>query len=391
MEPLKAIVSDSRFVAMGEATHGTREFFQFKHRMFEFLVERMGFTVVAIEANWPESLAVNDYVVNGQGDPAVALAGLHFWTWNTEEVLDLIRWMRQYNQSSGHPRKLKFYGFDMQFLGRAAQVVQTYLEMADPYYAAKMAPALELLKESDRRQIRKDWSGTDSTITDALVRRFQEKEQDYVSRTSRREWHRAWRHALVLSQGVRLFSGVRPAEANPRNLRDQYMAENIHWIAADEGPETRMMVWAHNGHVSLGEGNSWKPMGQSLKEDLGAQLVVLGFAFGHGSFQAIDRTVDSRSEGKLRTFTVGPPPEQSLDATLAASEIPFFVIDLRRARGRVGRWLRSDHPTRNEGALFFGPFSMLSPVVPAERYDALVFVNETSAARELVVPESLKR
>ena len=68
---------------MGEATHGTHEFFQLKHRMLEFLVERMGFTVFGIEANWPESLAVNDYVLNGNGDPAKALAGFYFWTWNT--------------------------------------------------------------------------------------------------------------------------------------------------------------------------------------------------------------------------------------------------------------------------------------------------------------------
>jgi hypothetical protein len=72
---------------MGEATHGSREFFQMKHRMLEFLAEKMGFTVFAIEANWPESLAVNDFVLNGEGDPAVALAGMYFWTWNTEEVL----------------------------------------------------------------------------------------------------------------------------------------------------------------------------------------------------------------------------------------------------------------------------------------------------------------
>ena len=395
MEPLKAIVSDARVVAMGEATHGTKEFFQFKHRMFEFLVEKMGFTVFAIEANWPESLDINDYVVNGQGDPARVLAGLHFWTWNTEEVLDLIRWMRQYNLSPAHARKVKFYGFDMQFVGRAAEVVQAYLKATDPDYAARTASALDLLRRiqslPDRHEMEIAWSGMDATVTEALERRFKEREQDYVSRTGRQEWHRAWRHARILSQGVRLFSGVRVGENKPRNLRDRFMAENIQWVGADEGPETRMMVWAHNGHVSLGAGNFWKPMGQTLKESVGSRLVVFGFAFGHGSFQAIDRTLDSQSKDKLRTFTVGPPPEGSLDATLAAVKIPLFVLDLRRAQGRVGRWMHSDHPTRNEGAVFVGPLSMLSPVVPAERYDALVFVNETSAARELGPPGPLTR
>jgi erythromycin esterase len=95
LRPLQSTILNARIVAMGEATHGTHEFFQLKHRMLEFLVERMGFTVFGIEANWPESLAINDYVLNGNGDPAEALAGLYFWTWNTKEVLDMIQWMRR--------------------------------------------------------------------------------------------------------------------------------------------------------------------------------------------------------------------------------------------------------------------------------------------------------
>src|SRR2546430_15983404 len=91
LQSLKAVIGSARIVAMGEATHGTREFFQLKHRMLEFLVEKKGFTVFGIEANWPESLAINDYVLNGTGDAAEALDGLYFWTWNTGEMLDMIQ------------------------------------------------------------------------------------------------------------------------------------------------------------------------------------------------------------------------------------------------------------------------------------------------------------
>lgn len=88
------MIDGARIVALGEATHGTREFFKLKHRLVEFLVAEHGFTTFAIEANWPECEAAIEYVMNGVGDPAVALAGLHFWTWDTEEVLALIEWMR---------------------------------------------------------------------------------------------------------------------------------------------------------------------------------------------------------------------------------------------------------------------------------------------------------
>src|SRR5512147_1133880 len=87
LEPLRQIVGNARIVSLGEATHGTREFFQMKHRILRFLVERMGFTAFAIEATWPEANRLDRYVRTGEGDPAVLLSGLYFWTWNTDEVL----------------------------------------------------------------------------------------------------------------------------------------------------------------------------------------------------------------------------------------------------------------------------------------------------------------
>lgn len=103
--PLKQIVGDARIVSLGEATHGTREFFEMKHRILEFLVKEMGFNTFAIEATWPESNLVNNYIQTGEGDPARLLAGLFFWTWNTQEVLDMILWMRE--------NRVSFHGFDM--------------------------------------------------------------------------------------------------------------------------------------------------------------------------------------------------------------------------------------------------------------------------------------
>jgi erythromycin esterase-like protein len=99
MQALKPLIGNARIVSLGEATHGTREFFQLKHRMLEFLATEMGFTIFSIEANMPEAYRLNDYVLNGTGDPAELLRGMYFWTWNTEEVLEMIRWMRAFNAS----------------------------------------------------------------------------------------------------------------------------------------------------------------------------------------------------------------------------------------------------------------------------------------------------
>jgi erythromycin esterase len=99
LQPLGKVVGDARIVELGEATHGTREFFQFKHRMIEYLVSQKDFTIFSIEANMPEAYRLNDFVLNGNGDPKELLKGMYFWTWNTEEVLDMILWMREFNKS----------------------------------------------------------------------------------------------------------------------------------------------------------------------------------------------------------------------------------------------------------------------------------------------------
>jgi erythromycin esterase len=118
--------------------------------------------------------------------------------------------------------------------------------------------------------------------------------------------------------------------------RDRSMADNIKWIL-DNNPGAKIVLWAHNGHVSTGGYRGYEPMGASLRTMFGDQMVVFGFAFNQGSFQA-------RDQGKeLRDFTVPPAPAGSLDATFAATGIPLFALDLRhervtqnaRYRGRV--------------------------------------------------------
>jgi erythromycin esterase-like protein len=142
MEPLRRIVGDARIVSLGEATHGTREFFQLKHRMLEFLATKIGFTIFSIEANMPEAYRLNEYVLNGTGDPVQLLRGMYFWTWNTEEVLDMIHWMREFN-ASGKGR-VQFTGFDMQTTSVASEIVRAYVQRVDPSYEPVVRQAIAL-------------------------------------------------------------------------------------------------------------------------------------------------------------------------------------------------------------------------------------------------------
>ena len=153
MRPLGKTIGDARIVALGEATHGTREFFQLKHRMVEYLATELGFSVFAIEANMPEAYRVNDFIENGTGDPKKLLKGMYFWTWDTQEVLDMILWMRKFNQSGrGH---IRFAGFDMQSpevpLANVRSFVVRY-DVAEQEVFRKAQESVAALRKSDTGQ-----------------------------------------------------------------------------------------------------------------------------------------------------------------------------------------------------------------------------------------------
>ncbi|HTP69213.1 MAG TPA: erythromycin esterase family protein [Dongiaceae bacterium] len=380
MERLDAMVGDARIVAMGEATHGTREFFQLKHRMLEYLVEKKGFTILGIEANWPESLAINDYVVNEVGDAQSALDGLYFWTWNTEEVLDLLHWMRKYNEDPAHTKKVKFFGFDGQIARLAATNVMNYLAKVDPEEAKNAAkifePVSDLKKEKEAaKKSEVFWERQEDKLL-AIENKFVSHKAAYVKASSEKEWTMAQHNLEITRQAAEIYSFKQKGNVS---TRDRAMAKNVRWILEQEGPEAKIMLWAHNGHVSAGQLGGGASMGNQLRQMYGKDMVVCGFSFDEGSFQALEK-----GRG-LRQFTVGPASGDTLDGVLAATGIPLFAVDLRSAPAdsAVAKWLESPQRMRSVGALYSenardGGFVEVKP----RDFDVLFFVQKTSAAHE---------
>jgi len=375
MNPLRSVVGDARIVAMGEATHGTRQFFEMKHRMLEFLAEKMGFTVFAIEANWPESLAVNDYVLHGRGDPAAALAGMYFWAWNTEEVLDMIRWMRRYNEDPAHVRKLKFLGFDMQTAQVAVSNVERYLEKVDPeesrFAGNVLAPLADETREAEYSAKPRQARMETAQGVKILLARFSNRKQEYAKATSEEDWVIAQHNLEIIRQAEELRS------SRVWGIRDRDMAANVKWILDHEPPGTKIMLWAHNGHVSTAP---WA-MGSLLRRLYRQEMVVCGFSFSEGSFRA--RGVPKRHH--FRYFSVGPPPANTVDSALAATGLGLFAIDLRGApeTGVVREWLHALHPMRMVGSVYneLAPGAYF-PAIRPDGFDVIFFVNVTSPARE---------
>jgi erythromycin esterase len=374
MAPLKQVMGNARIVAAGEATHGTREFFQLKHRMLEFLVERMGFMVFAIEANLPEARLVNEYVLTGNGNPKELLDGLYVWSWKTEEVLNLIEWMRAYNANPSHKRKVKFYGFDMQKANVAMENVLAYLRRADPEYVSK---AEELLSGVPLTEVERNQFADSTETNQRVVEQIGEVLAHVDGRPHTDEgWREARQDALVIQQSAQMMI----AGKRSNDVRDEAMAANVAWILEQEGPDAKIMLWAHNAHVRANTATGPTRMGGHLRKRFGNEMVVMGFAFNQGSFQAID------PKKGLHEFTVNPAPPDTLDAILAATKIPLFAVDLREASPRpIAAWLKSPQKSREIGATYSEDQELrLLEQAPAEAFDVLLFVEKTTRARRLL-------
>jgi erythromycin esterase len=381
LEPLRSIVGNARIVALGESTHGTAEFFTTKHRIVEFLVEEMGFELFAMEAAWGESMAMDSWVKQGAGDPRELLHGLGYWVWNTAEVLDFVEWMRERNSvSTAEP--VSFRGFDLVNQGAMDEVLR-FLDVAAPERRFEVA----VLYSCFRWFAIRSWTYRSAEATTRAecragvhaVRDLMVNEREAMIAASSPEAHaEALRAAEVV---VQLEHASSQSPASARSLRDRYMAENAEWLLDRAGPEARMVVWAHNGHVRDVDG--W--MGSHLRARYGDDMVVIGFSFGSGEFSA----VLPFGSGTLATAGVGPPRSDSYEHRFERASVPDFFVDLRPLRAGApdhAEWLLGPARMRMIGA-GYDPSTPDAYYDPETRlaldFDVIVHISRTTASRPL--------
>jgi erythromycin esterase len=380
IEFLRATVGDARIVSLGEATHATHEFFQLKRRVIEYCITELGFTMVAFEAYFGTTLAVNDYVLYGKGSAEEAVATMGFWIWNTEEVIGLVEWIRAWNLA--HERKVKFYGFDMQDCRVEGQRLFGYLNQVAPALATTYEPILAQLppnawtplEDAARERVL-------AQIADVLAT-FDSERAAWVSQSSEIEWHLARQCAVVMVQCIRCPQPM----LEFMTWRDRSMAENVGALLAAEGPDVKALLWAHNGHVQrIPDTPGTLAMGGFLHDAFGAQQVVIGFSFNQGSFRI------------PAMQSVGPAPAGYLDAALARTGLPLLALDLTRvpASGPVAAWMATEPCQRGAGAgrytdpswytprywvqLFYPPFTDTGD--PREKFNILIFVDTSTPSR----------
>jgi len=371
---VKDIVGSARLVCLGESRHDAHEHFRLKHRLVEFLVEKMGFALLAMEESLPCVGPLNDYILGGPGDPEELLSGVGGWfIWDTEEVLALVRWMRAYNEDPAHPKKVRFYGIDIVSPWPGIEAVHSYLRTVDPEYAdawgAKQTDLqvfrtnvwIETL-ENYRRLPAEDVDALGETLGE-LMARFREKRSAYMASSSPPAYMWAARQALVAKRAHDMYvTGVRGTFQEAGDVRERAMADNVSWLLNEQGNGERLIVWAHNFHVGRDTFDLDIPgrpptdgmvsMAHYLSGDLGSDLVTMGFSFNRGDYP------DS---------PLPPAAEGTVDAALAQVGHSVFLVDLRSApnEGPVHTWLNRKQRMRGEGGV--------AGLVPARSYDALAF------------------
>lgn len=399
--PLNAVLKDVRIVGLGEATHGSREFFQFKHRMIEFLASEMGYNIFAIEASHAACQLINDYVVNGKGDRAKALAAQGFWTWDTNEVSDMLDWMRAHNERLPESERLRFYGFDIQHNEHGLTFVADYLRKVAPDEVpaaeAAYAPILNLNEQQTLAYSkRSDAEKSQSAARLRDVSAFLESHRDeFVRRTSAAEFGAALDDIRIAAQFDDAYSRPLYDPKNPDTslnaIRDRYMAENIVRLLDAQGSATKVIVWAHNGHIAAGPHSG---MGALLRKQYGPAYYALGFTFYRGTFQSRELTTaelgGGQGIGALKEFTAAPAPEGSVgwvfNNAAIARHIANYIVDFRGApkQGPVADWFAGQHAMFSAGGVFaqnWTPSYYMGKVMLRDEFDGMVFIQQTTRSR----------
>jgi erythromycin esterase len=362
LEPLGDAIGQARIVGLGEATHGGSEFFSLKDRIFRFLVEKLAFTVFAMEASWDNSLALERYVTTGTGDVRVALSST-FAVWDNQEVLDLIEWMRAYNVTRGNRPELHFVGIDMQDnpIG-LREIILRFVKATRPADLDQTAQRLACVKLGA--------PASEHCVAGVAAVDMMVATAAKTATLPRDQVLQAEHAADIALQMAQMFNNRDTFDQV--NLRDRFMARNVQWFATTMFPHSRIALWAHDGHVMTSSTGGMIPMGTYLRRRYGTNYYVIGFAFDRGS---------TLPNGVSAPVTVPPDPPEAVGGVLRSAGEPLFGLNLRpiSTRTPLGAYLSSEQPMRTLGA-----FASLADIDPSQSYgyinlkksfDTLIFVD----------------
>jgi erythromycin esterase-like protein len=302
-------IGDARFVLIGEASHGTHEFYQVRAELTKALIARAGFVAVAAEADWPDALRANRYVqsigkhTQSADDALRGFSRFPTWMWRNTVVLEFITWLRQHNEGQSADNRVGFYGMDLYSLHESMREVVEYLDRTDPE-AAKRAryrySCFEDVGEDPQSYGYAASIGLTKSCEDDVVRQLiemQKRAAEVISRDGHMaedEMFYAEQNAKIAVNAEEYYRSMFAARVSSWNLRDTHMVETVAALAEHlqrRGRPVKIVLWAHNSHLGdasatdmgrSGEVN----VGQLMRERYGAEVVNIGFTTYDGTVTA---------------------------------------------------------------------------------------------------------
>ena len=344
-------IADAPIVLIGEATHGTHDFYKARAELTKRLIAEKGFTAVCIEGDWPDAYRVNRYVrgANDDADAAGALAGFKrfpTWMWRNADVLDFVGWLREHNdfcQTSTRP-KAGFYGLDLYSMYASIDAVLEYLQRIDPAAAGRARRHYECLTayaEYPQEYGIAAARGLEPRCRDevlAALLEIQRKAASYArldGRVAEDQYFYAEQNARIVANAERYYRAMIDYSASTWNLRDEHMAETLdrllHHLARERG-SAKAVVWAHNSHVGDAQATSMALRGETnigalARRRYGDAAFAIGFSTYGGSVTAASDW-HAPEERKL----VSPARPDSYEYCFHRLGVPRFWLDLRGRR-----------------------------------------------------------
>lgn len=410
-DPLLDLIGDHRFVLLGEASHGTAEFYRARAEITKRLITERGFAAVALEADFPDAARVNAYVRGTSRDADADEALSDFtrfpaWMWRNTIVRDFVGWLRAHNDALPATKsKVGFYGLDLYSLHRSAEAVLAYLDQVDGEAAARARHRYSCFEHFGEDTQAYGYATTfgmsepcERGALDQLAE-LQRRAVDYNDRGGERaadEFFSAEMNARVVADAEEYYRTMFRSRVESWNVRDRHMAETLDRIAAHLGGDAhtaKVAVWAHNSHIGcarateMGAGGEWN-VGQLARERYGTDAVLVGFTTYTGTVMAAS---DWGGEGVRKR--VRPGLENSYEDLFHKIGMSSFLIDLT-ADDQTTELLRRPRLERAIGVIYRPETERLSHYFEArlaEQFDAIIHIDETSALEPLPPPRGARR
>lgn len=384
---------DAKIILLGEATHGTSQFYRARAAITRRLIERHGFNIVAVEADWPDAVRIDRHVRHRQHEPSAEEAFARFptWMWRNVEMHDFVEWLRAHNEKLPSQGRVQFSGLDIYSLGTSIAGVLAYLGRVDPQEAAKARQRYGCLTpwQDDPSRYGSVTRFLDkSPCEDAVVAQLRELLDNrliYLRRVG--DFFDAEQNARIVHTAEHYYRLMYRSATESWNLRDRHMFDTLARLLSARGKEAKAVVWAHNSHVGNAAATAmgWQGefnIGESCRAAFGEAAVLIGFGTDRGTVAAADDW-----GGPMRLKTILPSRPDSYEHVFRQAFVEKSLTDWRTDDKKELRDVLSKPRLERAIGVVYRPetelYSHYFEAILPDQFDAYVWFEETTPVTPL--------